>query len=239
MTQATAAEINTATLVSIQVGMPATYGVEEAENLHDQPWFTGIYKHAIVGKVFATKNGLRGDGQADLKHHGGIDKAILAYGSDHYADWRRELNLPAMPYGGFGENLAIARLNEDSMCIGDILSIGPVKLEVSQPRQPCWKLARRWRMHELVSLVVQNGRSGWYLRVMEEGYLEAGMPVELLERPNPDWTISRASNVMNFHPHDLALALQLAEVPRLATSWVNEMRERADRIRAQGVRAQA
>ena len=96
--------------------------------------------------------------------------------------------MPDMPYGAFGENLTIAGLSEESVCIGDIFRIGDVTFEVSQPRQPCWKLARRWRMHELLGLVVRNGRSGWYLRVLEEGWIEAGMPVELIERPNPAWS---------------------------------------------------
>ena len=92
--------------------------------------------------------------------------------------------MPEMPFGAFGENLTITGLSEQSVCIGDIFRIGRCTFEVSQPRQPCWKLARRWRMHELMRLVVRNGRSGWYLRVLEEGWIEARMPVALIERPN-------------------------------------------------------
>jgi MOSC domain-containing protein YiiM len=239
MTDFASPEAKPAKLLSVQVGLPATHGVEDAEDPHDQPWFTGIYKHSVAGRVYATANGLRGDGQADLQVHGGADKAVLAYSADHYAGWRRELDLPAMPYGAFGENLTIANSSEESVCIGDILRIGAVKFEVSQPRQPCWKLARRWRMHELVAMVVHSGRSGWYLRVIEEGYIEASMAVELLERPNPEWTIARANSVMNFHPHDLALAVGLAKVPRLSASWVNGMRERVDRIRAHAAQHRA
>jgi MOSC domain-containing protein YiiM len=221
-----------ATLFSIQVARPAFYGTENAPDAHDRPWITGFYKQAVAGAVFASTTNLTGDGQADLKHHGGIDKAVLAYSADHYPDWRRELNLPGMACGAFGENLTITGFSEETVCIGDVVRIGPVTLEVSQPRQPCWKLARRWRMHELVALVVRNGRSGWYLRVREEGLIQAGMPVKLIERSNPEWTIARANHVMNHCPRDLALTVELSKVPRLAASWVDELRERADRLRA-------
>ena len=110
---------------------------------------------------------------------------MLAYSADHYPKWRDELRMPDMPFGAFGENLTIAGLSEESVCIGDIFRIGEVTFEVSQPRQPCWKLARRWRMHELTGLVVRNGRSGWYLRVLEEGWIEAQMPVDADRAPQP------------------------------------------------------
>ena len=227
-------DISTAsgTLVSIQVGKPTFYGSEEAIDPHDQAWTTGIYKYPVVGRVFVGRTNVAGDSQADLKHHGGIDKAVLAYSADHYPHWRDELKNPAMPHGAFGENLTIAGLSEETVCIGDILRIGPVTFEASQPRQPCWKLARRWRMHELVAIVVRNGRSGWYLRVLEEGVIEAGMAVELIARPNPNWTMARASYIMHFCANDRALTLELADVPKLADSWVKELRERGEHLMA-------
>jgi len=223
-----------AILHSIQVGTPKNYGSEEAVDAHDKPWTTGFFKAPIAGPVFVGVTNLVGDGQADLKNHGGVDKAVLAYSADHYPKWRDELTLPDMPHGAFGENLTIAGLSEESVCIGDIFRIGPVIFEVSQPRQPCWKLARRWRMHELVRLVVHNGRTGWYLRVLEEGCIEAGMPVEPIDRPNPAWSIARANRILHHCRTDLPLTLELAAVPALANSWVEELRERAERLQATG-----
>jgi len=223
-----------AILHSIQVGTPKNYGSEEAVDAHDKPWTTGFFKTPITGPVFVAVANLVGDGQADLKNHGGVDKAVLAYSADHYPKWRDELSLPDMPHGAFGENLTIAGLSEESVCIGDIFRIGPVTFEVSQPRQPCWKLARRWRMHELVRLVVQNGRTGWYLRVLEEGCIEAGMPIEPVARPNPAWSIARANRILHHCRTDLPLTLELAAVPALANSWVEELRERAERLQATG-----
>ena len=217
-------------LQSIQVGTPQDYGFESAADTHDKPWTSGFFKKPVEGPVFVGKTNLIGDGQADLKHHGGVDKAVLAYSADHYPDWRRELGKPDFPHGAFGENLTISGYSEQSMYIGDIFSIGSVVFEVSQPRQPCWKLARRWRMNELVPMVIGNGRTGWYLRVIEEGEVEKGMRVLLLDRPNPDWTVARANQIMHHLKKDLELTLKLAAVPKLAYSWVKELRERAERL---------
>jgi MOSC domain-containing protein YiiM len=223
-----------AMLYSIQLGTPKNYGFEEAVDPHGLPWTTGFFKTPVEGPVFAGTTNLVRDGQADLLNHGGIDKAVLAYSADHYPKWRNELRIPDMPFGAFGENLTIAGWSEDSVCLGDILRIGTATFEVSQPRQPCWKLARRWRMHELAGLVVSNGRSGWYLRVLEQGWIAAKTPVELIERPNPAWSIARANEIMHHRKMDLTVTLELADVPRLAESWVEELRERAERLRAIG-----
>ena len=219
-------------LYSIQIGMPKSIGFEDAVDTHDKPWTTGFFKTPVEGSVFVGTTNLVGDGQADLKNHGGIDKAVLAYSADHYPKWRDELRMPDLPCGAFGENLTVAGLSEETVCIGDIFRIGTVTFEVSQPRQPCWKLARRWRMHELLGMVVRNGRSGWYLRVLQQGWIESQMPVMLTKRPNPGWSIARANEILHHRRTDLPLTLELADVPGLAHSWVEELRERAERLRA-------
>jgi MOSC domain-containing protein YiiM len=219
--------VSPATLCSIQIGSPQDYGFEGAADPHDMPWKTGFFKTPIDGPVFVSATNLAGDGQADLKNHGGIDKAVLAYSADHYPSWRKELRIPDMPFGAFGENLSVAGLSEQLVYIGDIFRVGTVTFEVSQPRQPCWKLGRRWRRHEPTGLVVRNGRSGWYLRVLEEGWIAARMSVELIARPNPAWSIARANEILHHRRTDLPLTLALANVPGLAASWVEELRERA------------
>jgi MOSC domain-containing protein YiiM len=209
--------------------MPASYGSDNAWNLHDRAWTTGFFKKAVDGPVEVGTTNLDGDGQADLVNHGGVDKAVLAYSADHYSKWRRELGID-MPHGAFGENLTIAGLDEGSVNIGDVFGIGDAEFEVSQPRQPCWKLARRWRMHELPGIVVDNGRSGWYLRVLNPGRIAPQMAVTLLQRPNPQWSIARANEILYRGKNDLALTRRLADVPRLADAWVEELRARADRL---------
>ena len=103
----------------------------------------------MEGKVWLDRCNLFGDGQADLKNHGGHEKAVLAYSVDHYPDWRIELNHRELPYGAFGENFTIEGLAEKSVCIGDTYVAGDVRLQVSQPRQPCWKISRRWQIKDL------------------------------------------------------------------------------------------
>jgi MOSC domain-containing protein YiiM len=219
-------------LCSIQIAKPQNYGFEGATETHDKPWTTGFFKKPVVGKVFVGKTNLAGDGQADLKHHGGIDKAVLAYSADHYPAWRLDLDMPDLPFGAFGENLTIAGLAEEAVCIGDVYAIGPVLFEVSQPRQPCWKLARRWRRNELVPKVINNGWTGWYLRVLQEGTIEAEMKVTRVLRPNPDWTVARANRILHHHKTDAVQMLQLAAVPRLAEAWVNELTVKANGLLA-------
>jgi len=225
-------QTSAAVLCSVQTGLPNSYGCDGAVDPHDQPWTTGFFKTPVEGRVFVAGTNLAGDGQADLKNHGGIDKAVLAYSADHYPKWRSELRMPDMPYGAFGENLTILGMDEELVCIGDTLRVGNVILQVSQPRQPCWKLARRWRMNDLTGLVVSNGRSGWYLRVLEQGWIEAHLPVALVDRPNPGWSIARANEVLHHRKTDLPSTMELAEVPGLAHSWVRELRERMDRLRS-------
>src|ERR1700674_2744511 len=100
---------------SIQIGKPASYGSEDALDPHDKAWTTGFFKTPVEGPVFAGTTNLEGDGQADLENHGGVDKAVLAYSADHYPKWRRELGMPGMSHGAFGENLTIAGLSEKSV----------------------------------------------------------------------------------------------------------------------------
>ncbi|HUE72630.1 MAG TPA: MOSC domain-containing protein [Pirellulaceae bacterium] len=209
----------TARLVSIQVGKPANHGRADALDPHDRPWRTGYFKMPVAGCVFVGQSGIAGDGQADLENHGGIDKAVLAYSAEHYSLWRAELGLNEMPPGGLGENLTIAGLDETSVCIGDVWQCGPVEFEVSQPRQPCWKTSRRWRIDDLSRRVIATGRSGWYLRVLTEGEIEAGMELTLVKRIHPQWTVARANEVLHHRKNDLAAAEELANLPELALSW--------------------
>src|SRR5262245_31410287 len=217
------------TIVSIQVGRPTQYEYEGFADGKSRAWTTAFFKSPVKGAVHVGALGFAGDEQADRKNHGGIDKAVLAYSADHYPFWRNHLGLPDMPYGGFGENLTITGLEESSVCIGDRWQAGEVVLEVSQPRQPCWKMGRRWRMVDLPKQVIQNGRSGWYLRVLNEGELSAGAMIELIARPHPTWTIARASQLLYHERDNVAKLEELANVPELSRAWREELLERISR----------
>lgn len=210
-----------ARLVSIQVGQPRSLGSSDAESPFDAPWTSGIFKRAVDGPVNVSFTGLDGDGQADLINHGGTDKAICAYAADHYDYWRTrlDLDLTAFPYGAFGENFTLRHLTETDICIGDTWRIGGVLVQVSQPRQPCWKLARKWRIKMFADDVIKSGRTGWYFRVLEQATVDVGDACELVVRPNSEWSIARANAAMHTRPFDHELRTALAAVPLLSAAW--------------------
>ncbi len=215
-------------VVSIQVGLPQTLGREGATEPMDRPWRTGFFKQSVTEPVWVAKMNITGDGQADLKRHGGPEKAVLAYSAEHYPAWQAVLEKLELPFGAFGENFTIAGQTEAEVCIGDIYEVGTAQLQVSQPRQPCWKLARRWRRRDLAKLVQTTGRTGWYFRVLQQGYVEAGSQLQLCDRPYPEWTIEQANRIMHQDRHDRLAAGQLAACPLLASNWKKTLLQRAN-----------
>lgn len=214
------------TVVSIHVGRPQQF---EVAGESGKTWKSAIRKSSVDGPVFVGKRNLVGDEQADQVHHGGPDKAVLAYSLQHYLAWDKEYPEVGFAPGGFGENLTVSGIHEPSCCIGDIFRIGNCLLQISQPRQPCWKLSRRWNFPNLAVLVQQTGRSGWYLRVLEVGVIETAMTIELVDRPFADLTISWSNSVMYAKPRQPADDLRLAACPALSESWRSHLFLRATR----------
>lgn len=208
-----------AKVISIQVGLPA-------EVAGEKPWMTGIIKDEIGDPLWLGATNLVGDGQADLVHHGGAHKAVCAYSAVHYPYWRAQLEMPTLVNGSFGENFTIDELTEDDVCIGDVWNIGDASVEVSQPRQPCWKLAKRWGIKDLALQVQQTGRTGWYFRVLKQGLVQSGLSLALVERPNPHWTIAAANHVMHQDRNNLVEARRLAAVSTLSPSWKSTLDNR-------------
>lgn len=213
----------TATLLSIQVGLPRVRDEADAE----QRWVTGMFKDTVTGAVRITPQGIPGDGQADLRNHGGPDKAVNVYPVEHFRHWASTLGIGPLAAGAFGENFTLQGVLEDGVCIGDILRIGSALVQVSQPRAPCWKLSRRWEVADLALRVEQSGRTGWYLRVLEEGLAVAGHRLELVARPHPEWTIAAANEIMHQRKDDLDAARALAGCAALSESWRQKFLRRA------------
>jgi MOSC domain-containing protein YiiM len=208
-------------VLSVQLGMPQAFGNGVSSNPMFGRWTTGIFKSPFSGPVWLDKLNLKGDAQADLSVHGGPDKAVYAYPSIHYPDWRNELGFDDFPFGAFGENLTVEGADESQICIGDVHQIGNATIEVAQPRQPCWKLARKWTRPDLPARLVKSGRSGWYYRVLNEGHLQAGDEIVLLRRPFPQWTVRRANELLYKASLHREEALALAECEALAVEWRN------------------
>lgn len=193
----------------------------------DKPWSTGFCKSPHDAGAWLGYGGLRGDDQADRRFHGGVDKAVCVYPGEHYADWRATLSLPDFPLGAFGENFTTSGLLESAVCIGDVFSVGDARVQVSQPRQPCWKLSRRWRIKDLTAQVERNGRTGYYFRVLQHGVVRAGDRLTLLNRSFPEWTIQRCNAVMHHEKDNLPAARALAGCPLLSASWKDSLWARA------------
>jgi len=217
-------------IISIQVGLPQQLEEPQAEDGHAVSWRSAIYKQPVNGPVWAGKTDLAGDAQADLRVHGGPDKAVYAYPSEHYPTWLAELGLPEMPYGAFGENLTVAGLLEEEVCIGDVYRAGDVQLQVSQPRGPCWKLARRWGVKDLAARFSRSGRTGFYLRVLQEGYLSPGLGLELVERPAPQWSVLQAHRLLEGARLDPQAAAALSELPELSERSRHDLKKQLERM---------
>jgi len=136
--------------------------------------YTGIYKEPVQGRVALRALNLDGDEQADLTVHGGIDKALYAYASEHYAFWREQLPDTKLAWGAFGENLTTERLLESTVCIGDEFRVGTAVIRATQPRLPCYKLAIKIGRSDIIRRFIKSGRSGIYFSVVEEGVIGAG-----------------------------------------------------------------
>lgn len=200
-------------------------GNPDAEDKLGKPWESGIFKEETENPVFLSKTGFTGDDVADKKNHGGPEKAAFAYAARHYEDWQRELEAD-IHVGGNGENLSVVNMDESTVCIGDTYRVGGALIQVSQPRRPCWKPARRHKILDLALRIQKTGRTGWYFRVLEEGQVKAGDVFERISRPHPGWTIQACNEVMYEQKDNMSLARSLASCELLAENWKNTLNKR-------------
>ncbi|MBU7590718.1 MAG: MOSC domain-containing protein [Sphingopyxis terrae] len=191
---------------------------------------SAIDKRAVEGRRAVGALGIAGDEQADLSVHGGPDKAIHHYPRDHYDWWAETIGDHALlqDAGAFGENISTSGLTESAACIGDRYRLGSALVEISQGRQPCWKLGHRFGIATLPATVVTSRRGGWYYRVIEDGAVGAGDALELIERPLPDWSVEHVFHLLigGAGKREPAALRALAAMDLLAANW----RARADKL---------
>lgn len=220
--------MNTPYVQNLLVGKVKQVGDPNAINPLEKAWESGMFKESTEMSVWLSESGLKGDEVADKKNHGGQEKAIFAYPVSHYDFWQNEQHIEGIHIGGMGENLAVADMDEYSVCIGDTYQFGDAVIQVSQPRKPCWKPARRHQTIDLAIRIQKTGRTGWYFRVLQEGFVKAGTELALIERPYLEWSIANCNEVMYEKKNDLELAEKLVRCHLLADSWKQTLVKRLE-----------
>ncbi len=194
----------------------------------DKEFESGIKKYP-VGSAFMTKTGFRGDEVADLIHHGGETKAVLFFSTKTY-EKLNELSGNSFEYydvAHYGENLLVDNIDEADICVGDILKVGEATFEVSQPRQPCWKLSANTATKPMTSIIYNNGLTGWYARVVNEGGVKKGDEVILVKRVYPELSIEALNRVIVDPFSDKEVTLQAIKCPVLGEQFKDSLEGRA------------
>jgi MOSC domain-containing protein YiiM len=212
------------TIVSLQIGMPSLIAHGSKDVL------SGIFKEPTDEACYAGASGIEGDGQGDIINHGGPDKAVCAYFANRYPYWEKQFGRPFEP-GAFGENVTISDWSEEELNIGDIVQAGDAVLQVSQPRQPCFKLGIRNELPELPMLVQETGYSGFYFRVLKPGILQKGQKLTLLERHPAGMSIMEANEIMYRRKNNEEAIGKLLAVKELAQSWHEQLGGRLKKLR--------
>lgn len=211
MSQATQSSV--ASVLSVQVGPTAPLGPEGVPS--------AFVKVPVSGAVRVGPLGFDGDEQADQSVHGGPEKAVYFYPAEHYPRWAADVprHAPTLVPGGFGENLTVSMLDEETVCIGDTFTVGTAQMQVTQPRQPCFKLGLRFGDNSLGKIMMQTGRTGWYARVLKGGHVQAGDEVVTVARPNPTWTVARFNRFALSQRDNRADLSELVVLDGLARGW--------------------
>lgn len=193
-------------------------------------YLTGINKKPVTGPQNLGLSGFDNDGVADLKNHGGADKAVCVYSLDHYPYWEEKLGR-TLPPPAFGENLSVQDLDEKDICLGDIFRMGAALVQVSQPRQPCKTLAARFGRSDLPKLVAQTGRTGMYFRVLEEGTVTPGDILKLVEQSPGRISVAFANQIF-YHDRKNQQGIEMIlSVAALSTSWRTSFEELREKTR--------
>ncbi|MBP1962680.1 MOSC domain-containing protein [Paenibacillus aceris] len=206
-------------IVSVNVGKPQTIQYQGKELV------TGIYKFPVSSSLYVSKTQLDGDGQADLTVHGGVDKALCVYPEEHYAYWEGVLGRK-LEAGAFGENLTVRGFLEAEVCIGDIYAIDDVIVQVSQPRQPCFKVAKRLEWVQTPLQMQETGFTGFYFRVLQEGFISKESRVKLVAKDEAGVTLAYANQIKYHDKKSKDGAQRLAETKALSESWKKSFEKR-------------
>jgi MOSC domain-containing protein YiiM len=207
-------------LISLNVGLPRNV------NWQGKVVRTSIWKEPVDGRLRVSKLNLKGDQQSDLSVHGGADKAVYVYPSEHYSYWRSALADVDLPWGAFGENFTTEGLLEDHVHIGDRIQLGSSEYIVTQPRMPCFKLGIRFNRMDMVKRFLKSKRTGFYLAVLREGEVEAGDRILSEGRQEGALTIADIVNLYTVDSENQELLRRATELPALPENWRQYFRKR-------------
>lgn len=214
-----------ASIVSVNVGTP-----RQVPAAHGQTVLTSIFKSPVEGRRAVRRHNVEGDQQSDLTVHGGPNKAVYCYPSEHYAYWKEQLpDYDLSVYGAFGENLTTSGLLETDVWIGDHFRAGSAVLKVTQPRMPCFKLGIRFNLSTMVKRFWQSGRSGIYFSIVEEGDLAAGDTIERIARGPEQLSVADVVRLYRGDDKNPELLDRALRAP-LSGSWKEEIRERSRQL---------
>ncbi|BAX81997.1 MOSC domain-containing protein [Labilibaculum antarcticum] len=194
-------------------------------NYHGKIEKTGMYKYAVDQAICLAKNDVVNDSVIDRKYHGGADKACYWYSEKHYEFWKEKFPRSDWNYGMFGENLTISELDEGNIKIGDVFKIGNAKVQVSQPRQPCYKLNYRFDCSSMVRQFIDAGFPGIYVRVLEEGEVRKGDELILLESREESLSIREVYNLLYESSKDELKLDKAISDPALAVSCKKDLKK--------------
>jgi len=200
-------------VLSVNVGKPETIHWGENRKMR-----SSLMRKPIIGKIFVDAMGFAGDKVADPVHHGGPDKAVCLYSADHFPYWENELSIEFKP-AAFGENVTLKGLVEKDVCIGDVFRWGEVELQVTQPRQPCIKLNRRFNHPQFLKMVRDAGKTGFYCRVLKQGWVETGQPFERIKKDSAGFSIEDANHLMYFDKKAVSKIQEILALQSLSESW--------------------
>jgi MOSC domain-containing protein YiiM len=195
---------------------------------------TGIFKKPLHRPIFLGREGLEGDVQVDKKNHGGPDKAVYAYSLENLRYWSKIRSEPDYAPGHMGENITLEGLDDHEVAIGDQFQMGSAIVEVTQPRVPCFKLGIRMQHPKFVGEFLTSGRSGFYLRVLQEGLIQGGDTVTRIHADPHKVSIPNAMKALIKGPDQAFWIAQALSVPALSTAWREDLEERAQNIHAEG-----
>lgn len=206
-------------LLAVSVAQPTTVAYK------GRSVTTGIFKAPVPGRVMVRRTNLDGDRQADLSVHGGMDKAVYIYPSEHYMAWAQELGRSDLTFGQFGENLTVEGMLEETVHIGDTFRVGGALLEVTQPRVPCYKLGLKMSSVRFPKKFLASHRTGYYVRVLEEGNVGAGDSIERITTDPERMTIRQTVRLAFFEQDDVAMLEKVLRIQALSQDWRGMFRE--------------